>query len=491
MITLKSLFKNTIYNLIYRLFSLLFPLISSIYVSRILMPEGVGKVAYAQNLVSYFIVFAGLGIANYGIREIGRVQKNSVEYSKVFTELFIITLISTTFCSILYYSWVLIFLPPDKEFLLYIAVGFQLVLSAFNVDWFYQGMEEYKYITNRSILIKFVALIFMFCTVKTENDIVWYALMSSVAIGGNNIINLFHLRKYITKVSFKEISLKYHIKPLLILLSTNLAVELYTKLDTTTLGILAHDENVGYYNYATKISSIVVTLAATFSTVLLPRLSYHFKNGDNEKLKEIVALIHKVLLTLSIPITIGLFFIADDVILLMFGEPFLPAAITVRILSLLVTIKSIGNLYGVQVLLTFGGEKFLFYTTIIGAISNILMNIILIPYWQENGAAIASVISELLVCIVQIVFSRQYIKVSIQPKIYLEIFVSCLFMVIVLFMISTLVSNILIRIFLNCILGCITYYILMSLLKNEVVLNINNKISSIIKKIKSKNLKEG
>ena len=263
-----------------------FPLVSSAYVSRILLPTGVGKVAYAQNIASYFITFAALGVGSYGVREIGKNQNNKSQYSRTVIELLIITFISTLICSLIYYGMVFSLPYFQNNKTLYYAVGIQLILTAANVDWFYQGMEEYGYITIRSVIIKILTLIGIFTFVKTKDDLVPYALLSSIALAGNNIVNVIHLKKYLVKIDLHKIELKRHIRPLLVLLSTGFAVELYTKLDTTTLGMLTSEECVGYYNYATKITSIVVNLAASVSTILLPRFSLYREQNRLDQLKK-------------------------------------------------------------------------------------------------------------------------------------------------------------------------------------------------------------
>lgn len=479
---MKSLFGNSIYNLIYKIFLLAFPLVSSVYVSRILMPVGVGQVAYAQNIVSYFITLAGLGVSSYGIRAIGKVQKSREAYSKVFSELFLITFISTVLCTALFYGWVLGSQEFNDNRMLYIVAGLQLLLSAFNVDWFYQGMEEYKYITSRSILIKVVALVFMFITVKTEDDIVMFAMMSSIALAGNNIINLYNLRKYMGKLVFCNLHIQQHIKPLFIMLSTNLSVELYTKLDTTLLGIMASAINVGYYSYATRITSMVVSLAASTCTILLPRLSHYYQQGNFIELKRTISIAHNAIVTISIPLMVGLFLMANEIIMFLFGSAFYPAATTVRVLTLLIIIKSIGNLYGVQVLLTFGGEKFLLYTTILGAVSNVAINLVLIPMFQENGAATASVISELIVCMIQIWFSRRFVKPKVDAKLYIQIFISCVAMALTVQLISAMIQPKLLMIIISCSFGGIVYYLTCGALKNETISRVNCKIAEAAKK---------
>lgn len=475
---MKSLFKNSLYNIIYKLFMMAFPLVSSAYVSRILLPEGVGKVAYVQNIASYFITVAGLGVGSYGVREIGKNQKNKSQYSKTVVELLIITLISTLICSVIYYGMVFSFSYFQSNRPLYYAVGIQLILTAANVDWFYQGMEEYGYITVRSLIIKLLTLVGIFAFVKNKNDLVPYALLSSIALAGNNIINVIHLKKYLVKFDINKIELKQHIKPLLVLLSTGFAVELYTKLDTTTLGIFTTESCVGYYNYATKITSIVVNLAASVSTILLPRFSLYREQNRLEQLKKTIENAQFVILFIAIPSVIGIIIMAKDIIIFLFGEPFLPAATTVQILAILVIIKSIGNLYGVQVLVAFGKEKTLFYTTVLGAISNVVMNIALIPILQQNGAAIASVLSELAVCIYQYTAAHKQVNVKFDKRDLCKMIIATTIMAVIVYIIVHIVSNTFIAIVFSCLVGAGVYFIVIFLLRVKT-------LSLIVKSIRS------
>lgn len=477
---MKSLFKNSLYNIIYKLFMMAFPLVSSAYVSRILLPEGVGKVAYAQNIASYFITIAGLGIGSYGVREIGKNQKNKIQYSKTVVELLIITLISTFICSIIYYGMVCSFPYFLSNRSLYYAVGIQLVLTAANVDWFYQGMEEYGYITARSLIIKILTLLGILVFVKSKNDLVPYALLSSIALAGNNIINVIHLKKYLVKFDISKIKLKQHIKPLLVLLSTGFAIELYTKLDTTTLGIFTSETCVGYYNYATKITSIVVNLAASVSTILLPRFSLYREQNMLDELKKTIESAQSVILFIAIPSAIGIIIMAKDIIFFLFGEAFIPAAATVQILAVLVIIKSIGNLYGVQVLVAFGKEKTLFYTTVLGAISNVLMNITLIPVFQQNGAAIASVLSELAVCIYQYIAAHRQINAELDKRDLYKMIIATTVMAVIVYVIVHIVSNTIIAIIFSCLVGVGVYFIVTFLLHVKTSIQILNKIRSVL-----------
>lgn len=478
---MKSLFKNSIYNVIYRLVSLLFPLVSSAYVSRILLADGVGKVSLAQNFVSYFIVIAGLGLANYGVREIGISQKKKLKYSKIFIELIIISFISTLICSLIYYYIVFSNEIFYENRVLYFAVGVQLILNSINIDWFFQGMEEYGYITARSLIVKVVVMISMFFLVRSREDVVSYALLTSLAIAGNNIFNIIHVRKYIVinRSIIKKLNIVRHIKPLIILLSTSITVELYTKLDITMLGIMSSEENVGYYAYAVKIISIVVNIAATASVILLPRLSYYYKNNNIIQFNKTVNNAYRILFVLTLPMTIGLILVSSPVVNILFGESFYPASITVKILSILVFIKAIGNLFGTQVLLTVGQEKKLFITTLIGAITNIIFNLSMIPIWGENGAALASVISEFLVLLVQVYYAKRYVSFKIDKRICISTIISTIFMIIIVISSKKIINNELIGFLTSIILGGITYVISNILLKNKVVIDILLNIKKI------------
>lgn len=429
---MKSLFKNSIYNFAYKLFTMLFPLITSTYVARILLADGVGKVALAQNYVSYFTVVAGLGMSTYGVREIGKVQRDLEERNRVFWQLLIINAVSTLVCASVYYGMVLFVPFFSEEQTLYIFAGLVLLLNAFNVDWFYQGVEEYGYITLRSLAIKILSVILIFVLVKQKEDYALYTLITCIGTAGNNILNLFHLRKYISKPEFpiKKSAFVRHLQPLFILLSTNIAVELYTKVDTTMLGALSTKAVVGYYSYATKLTNMVVSAVATVSVILLPRLSYYIKNNKKSEFNKIVSVSYKTLLTISIPCCLGINMIADEAVAVLFGDEFLPAATTVKILSVLVVVKAIGNLFGTQVLLTVGLEKKLFYTTVIGAIVNIALNSVLIPTYQNNGAAIASVVSEIVVMMVQMFYARKYVSYALEKGFCISVIMPAIIMLI-------------------------------------------------------------
>ena len=228
----KSMLKNSVFNIIYTASNILFPFITSIYVSRILLPVGVGKVASAQNIASYFVTAAALGLPSYGVREFAKVREDTAKKNSLFTELFIINLISTTISLIAYIFVLILNNGFNGEGALYICCGLAIFFNYLNIDWIYQGLEEYGYITGRSVVIKCISLALLVVFVKTREDYVAYALLTSLALGGNYIFNVIHARKM---VGFTLVNLKIrkHIKPIVFIAGIIFMSTIYNKIDIT------------------------------------------------------------------------------------------------------------------------------------------------------------------------------------------------------------------------------------------------------------------
>lgn len=470
----KSLMSNFIYNTVFTGLNLLFPLITLPYASRIIEASGIGKVNFANSIVNYFLIVASLGIPLYGVREIAKAQDNKKQLSKTYSEIFFINLISTMASIVAYYTMILnvgYFANNEK---LFIVSGLLLFLNALNVDWFYQGLEEYKYIAIRSIVFKVISLFLLFVMVKTKEDYINYALVSIIALGGNNIINMLNINKF-TNFSFKDLEFKKHIKPICILLSIQVAVNIYINLDTTMTGFLAGDVSVGFYSNAVKLNKMVVTVVTSVSAILLPRLSHHIENNNVEEFNTIVNKALKVLIILSIPAMIGLLFLSREIVLLMFKPEFIPIIITMKILAPLIIILAIGNLFGTQILLPIGKEKKILLSVIVGAIINFTLNLILIPKLHENGAAIATVIAELIVMIVQVHIAKAYVKINLTLKFIFKVAVANIFMIVVLYITSNIIHGIIINLITSIVLGSITYIGINILLKEDTIIEIIRK----------------
>lgn len=475
----KSLLSNYIFNTIYTLLNILFPLITTSYVSRVLLADGVGKVSFAANIVSYFLVIAQLGVPRYGPREIAKKRGSKEEQNNIFWEIFSINFISTFFMVILYYIAILNLSSFNENRFLMLIMGLSLVFNFINVDWFYTGMEEYKYITIRSIFIKLVSLVCLFIFVKSREDFWIYGLIQCCGIGGNYLFNIFNLRRFIKRPAVK-LNLCKHMKSIMILLSMTIAVELYAQLDTTMIGFLCTDSNVGYYTNPMRMIKIIIGVVTSLSTVLFPRLSWYYEKGDVDKVNSIVNIALKLVIYIAFPACLGVLLIAKPMILVLFGNSFSPSILTIRILAFLIPVVAIGNLFGTQILMIVNQEKKLLYSVSIGACINIMLNTFLIPKFQQNGAALASVIAEASVMIVQYVFAKKYIKLDISINFLIKTIIALLGMMFIWGIRYVYSSNI-IELIMQIGLGAIIYIVISFIIQNEMFIFIKD---TLLKKLK-------
>lgn len=471
----KSIAKNAMFNVLYRIMNMVFPLVTSVYVSHILMAGGIGKVGTAQNIVQYFVLLAPLGIVNYGTREIAKIRNQKPLTQKLFSELFVINGMSTICFSAIYYIMILTVDWFASERLLFAVAGLPILFNILNIEWYYQGYEEYVYIAIRSVMIKFYSLTAMMIFVRTPNDYVIYALIYALGIVGNYVFNAVNLYRKGVRLQIHHIQVVQHLKSILILLCSNIAVELYTLLDTTMLSAQCSDEVVGYYTNSVKLVKIVVGLITAIGSILLPRLSYYVHMNMKDECNKLISTVTLVMLFFAVPCGLGIFILSDKLVYVMFGITFMPAVTTVRIATCLIYVLGFSNLFGTQVLLTFNQEKKLLICTSIGAGSNILANAFLIPLFQQNGAVIASVGSETLVTLFTLVFALKYIKIKINTLDVFKIILSGAGMSLAVSVISRLIPGNIVCLLISVICGGAIYLIVNIALKTtptQVMLNL-------------------
>lgn len=405
----------------YKGFTALFPLVTTTYISRVLLPEGVGKVAYANTIVAYFVLLASLGLPSYGVKAIAQNDDTKEQRSRTFFELFFINLIATLLCILAYYLFVNNFAHFADRKALFNIMGLMLVLNIFNIDWFYQGVEEYSYIATRSFVVKILSFLLMLIFVKEQSDYLIYALILCIATAGNNLLNAVQLRKYITvSVLFdrkqKGLDIAHHMRPVLILLASTIATEVYTMLDTVMLEYFHGDIYVGYYSNAVKIVRMTYTVVIALVAVFYPRISMYYKQKEQEACNALLSRGTQILLLLALPCALGLLLTAGQVIPLLFGEAFLPSVSTLRILSILVLVFSIAYFLGHIILTATGMERMILRATIAGAVINAIANLFLIPGLRQDGAALASVLSEVAVTVILLWHARTYYRLTISRR---------------------------------------------------------------------------
>lgn len=465
----KSFVKSTVFNVGYKVLNVLFPLVTSMYVSRVLGPEGTGRVAYAQNILSYFLILASVGIPTYGIKEIARNSNDRTEASKSFSELFIINSFTTTLCIIVYIFLVLLVPAFRSDQHVFFAVGISLFLNYLNIDWLYAGYEEYVYITVRSTIVKVVAMLGLFVFVRTRDDVVKYALVSSFGLSANYLLNLFNVRNRVT-FSLNALEFRKHLKPVTILLLTMLATDLYNQIDITMMGSICTKAEIGCYSYAIKLIRIVTSIAMAISATTLPRLSQYFNDNKRDRFQFLTNRVLNAVILLVIPCATGVVLCSNNIIHVLYGAGFQETIPLVSILSPIIIVISVSYLCGSIVLTAINKEKYLLYATMAGACINITMNAILIPIYHGKGAAVASVIAELLVLVLHVLFSRRYVQYHFLSIDNLKSIIATMVMTGVIIAIKILIKRPIINLSLSVCLGAFIYFCVLFISRHELFL---------------------
>lgn len=403
----KSIKVNFIMNAILTMSSFILPLITFPYVSRILLPEGMGKVAMATAVVAYFALLARLGIPMYGIRACAEVRDDRMQLSKVVHELFLINLGMTVFSYLLFFGTVFAVPAFRTEAVLYFIIGSTLFFETIGVEWLYKGLEEYSYITYRSIFFKIVALAATFLLVHTKADYIMYGAITILAASASNLMNLYNLRKYITFKPFIEYSFKPHVKPIFIFFATTCAIVIYTQLNTVILGLLKTNADVGLYDSAMKIKNILVSVVTALGTVLLPRASYYVKQGLLEDFAKITEKAIHFVCILALPLVAYFTLFATNGIHFLSGKQFDGAILPMQIILPTIFLIGLTNVIGIQVLVPLGKEKEVFYSVAGGGVIDLAACLLLIPGYAAVGAAISNLLAELTVFVMQIYYVRQ------------------------------------------------------------------------------------
>lgn len=470
----KSLAKNSIYYLIYNVLNVLFPFITGIYVARILPKNIVGEVAAAQNIVTYFVILAFLGIPTYGMREISKARKQSQDLNKIFSELVIINFISTCFFSMLYFGLILLVPSYKSELKLYIICGISVVLNALNINWLYDGLEEYRYISLRNVFFKLIVFILLIFLVKDSSDYLFYASLTIIGTAGNYFLNVLHSRKFV-KLTFKNLNLKRHMKSIVFLLFVNLAIEVYTLVDITMLKFFSSNESIANYSYGSKINKILLQIVNTFTMVLVPRITLYYKEKRMDEFNKLIVKSLKIIILISIPMIIGIQFVSKFLICKIYGDTYLNSAYILNILSFVLLISPIGYLLGSRTLLVAQREKYMIIAVGIGAIVNVVGNFILIPLYNEFGAAVASVISEFVIAIIYIILGRKIYTISNFWKDMMKISISAITMLCTL-LFCIAIENEMIKCIVEIISGIVVYTLMLIILKEDIAVDAFIKI---------------
>ena len=474
----KSLTMNAIMSGVRSILSILFPLITFPYVSRVLQVENLGKYNFANSVCSYFVLLAGLGISTYAIREGSKLRENREQVSRFASQMYTINLASS---ALSYLALVLVVaaVPRFRSYGLLIAIfSIQILFAAIGAEWVFTVFEEFGYITIRGIAFQVVGLILLFLFVKRPEDYYKYALITVFSSVGANGLNWFRLRRYCDLRLVRGIQWGRHLKPILIIFATSLATMLYVESDITILGLLTDDYHVGIYSVSVKVYKIVKSFLSSALVVSIPRFAHYIGMGETKEYNRLFRSMFHFLLLLVAPAVTGLICLSRDVVLLISDPSYLPASTSLQILSAALFVCLFGWLYNACVLIPQKREKYVMYATVVSALVNILFNLILVPLFQENAAAFTTVLAEAVSMVLCIFYARGLVDLKVNLRSVGSVLVGCAGIVACCTAARYAIDGFLPRVAVSVFGSCAVYFLILALLKNEMVRDVLQKAAA-------------
>lgn len=407
---IRSVKFNFIMNFIMAASAIVFPLITFPYVSRVLMAVGNGKVAAATAVVTYFNMFASLGIPTYGIRACAKVRDDKEKLSKTAQELLIINSVTMLITCVVFIVSVAAVPEFSAEKELYIINGIGMVLNMFAVTWLYNALEQYAYITVCNIVVKIVSLLLMFLLVKKPEDYIIYGGITVLASSASYVFNFLYALRFISLKKTGKYEFRIHMKPIFRFFAMTAAASVYTNLDVVMLKFMKGDVEVGYYNAAIKVKTILVSLITSLGTVLLPRLSYYVKKNEKELFYQMIGKAVNFVVIAGLPLSVYFMIFAEESILFLAGEGYHGSVLPMILLMPTVLLIGLSNITGIQVLTPQNMEQKVLNSILWGAVIDFALNLVLIPKFASSGAAFATLMAELAVLVVQCVYLKESVR---------------------------------------------------------------------------------
>lgn len=479
----QSIKNNFLLNLSTTITGLLFPLITFPYASRIFMADGIGQVQFFQSIIDYVSLCTALGIPLYAVREIARIRDNKELRSRTTIEILLLHAILTLVGYIVVFILAKTVAKIEIDASLFFLLSTTLFFNTIGVAWFYQAIEDFKYITLRSLFVRILSLVALFIFVKTKQDLFYYAGILVIGTVGNNIFNFFRLRKYIklSKGEFKRLNLLRHLIPALKIFILNLVISIYVNLDSVMLGFLKNEESVGYYAAATRLTKAILGIVSSLGAVLLPRFSNMITNGQKEEFQLLANKAASFTIALSLPMSVGLIFMAAPIIHIFCGNGFEPSILTLKLVAPIVLFIGLSGIIGMQILYPQGREKYVIISTMVGACINLLINYLLIPQYGQYGAALGTVIAEFMVTVIMILLGRKYLPINILSKQNLHYLIGSIVISILLAFLFVFPLHEVNYLLIGILLSVIVYYAYLLMIKDTLALQLKKLLLSIFK----------
>lgn len=483
----KSIKVNSILNIIKTISSIIFPLITFPYISRVLQPENVGKVNFGLSFVSYFSLIASLGITTYAIRECSAVRDDKKKLGKTASEIFSINVCTTVIAYTLLFSSLILFRKLDSYRTLIIIQSTTILFTTWGADWLNSAMEDFKYITIRTIVFQFISLVLMFICVKAPVDYLKYAAIMVLSSSGASLANVVYRRKYCSIRFTKEMRLNVHFKPIILLFVMILTQNIFSNADTTMLGLMKGDFEVGIYSTAYKIKNIILQVTASLLWVVMPRLSLRFSEGDYTKINLMLKKVLGVMVIVGFPCIAGSIVLSSEIIEIVGGVEYAQSKLPLVILMLSFAIDIFGGSFlGNMVCLPGKQEQIFMEACCFAAVVNVVLNYVLIPYGGASAAAFTSGISSLIIFAWLLIKKDKRIKLDYVLDICKAPFVGSALVVVFCLIAKQFVLGLFIQVFV-CVIGSIlVYVIILFLFQDELIYDICNTVNRVIRTMNKK-----
>ena len=469
---------NYILNLINTGTQMLFPLITFPYVCRVIEADGIGQINFFQSIISYISLFTCLGIPMYAIREIARDRSDVVQMNRTAMEILLLhsmlTLVGYAIVAILCLT-----VPQIQVNIpLFLILSLTIFFTAIGCEWFYQGIEDFKYITIRGLIIKTVSVVLLFIFVKSKTDLLYYGCYTVFGVLGGNIFNFFRLRKYIHRenIIFSELHIKRHVKPVLKVFSFSVVTSIYLQLNTVLLGFLKNALAVGYFAAATKVMQMLLMMSSCLGSVMMPRASHLIAENKEDEFNRLIQKSYDFTLAIALPMTIGLIFCAPSLITALCGVKFEHSILPSQIIAPIILMVAISNVFGIQVLFPKGKINIVTLCCGIGAVADLILNLCLIPFFSYIGTSIAYLGAEVATTVSMYFIGRRYIPIIYFKKSHLTYALGCIVMAFALYGLSLLQLPTLTILLLQGCGGVLAYFIILCICKDEMLVQILSKI---------------
>lgn len=475
----KSVAKNYIYNLIYQILTIILPLITTPYLSRVLGAEAIGIYGYTLSIVTYFVLFGSLGIAMYGQREIAYLQNDKTKQSKVFWEIITIRIASLLMAIITFY---ITFCINGEYTTYYKILILELIAGILDISWYFQGIEDFGKTVIRNLIVKILSLVSIFIFVKTQNDLWIYILIYTLANVLGNLTMWLYIPKMLKKVSIKTLEIKKHFKPIIALFIPQIAIQIYVVLDKTMIGNITHDmTEVGFYEQAQKIVRTMIVLVTALGTVMNSRIASAFSENKKEEVKNYLTQSFQIVWFLGLPAMFGMIAISSKFVPWFYGEGYEAVIPLINAMTPIILAIGLNNVTGVQYLIQARKQKIFTLSVTIGAIINVICNYILIKLNGTIGAVISSVLAEVSILVIQLIYIRKEITVLDMMKSSVKYFISSLIMFVAICFITTKMQVSIVNTGIQAIIGIAIYFSILFILKDEFLKSIVNQLIVMVK----------